>query len=68
MHISKQRETLRFAYPVEPRMRTPVQEALRAIEARQDVTVLFACESGNRGWGFASPDALLRDTVLQYQR
>ena len=38
-------------------MRTQVLEALRDIEARHDVTVLFACESGSRGWGFASPDS-----------
>jgi len=30
---------------------------LRAIEAEHQVTVLFACESGSRGWGFASPDS-----------
>lgn len=38
-------------------MRTQVLEALRDIEARHDVTVLFSCESGSRGWGFASPDS-----------
>ena len=38
-------------------MRTQVLQALRDIEARHDVTVLFACESGSRGWGFASPDS-----------
>lgn len=30
---------------------------LRAIEAQHQVTILFACESGSRGWGFASPDS-----------
>ncbi|MFN4119571.1 nucleotidyltransferase domain-containing protein [Acidovorax sp.] len=48
---------LRSAHPVEPHMRTQVLEALHDIEARHDVTVLFACESGSRGWGFASPDS-----------
>jgi predicted nucleotidyltransferase len=38
-------------------MRVQVMENLRAIETRHDVTVLFACESGSRGWGFASPDS-----------
>ena len=38
-------------------MSRQVLEALRDIEARHDVTVLFACESGSRGWGFASPDS-----------
>ena len=30
-------------------------EGLRALEHQHDVKVLFACESGSRGWGFASP-------------
>lgn len=30
---------------------------LRSIEAREDVRVLFAIESGSRAWGFASPDS-----------
>jgi predicted nucleotidyltransferase len=38
-------------------MRVQVMENLRDIEVRYDVTVLFACESGSRGWGFASPDS-----------
>lgn len=38
-------------------MRAQIMEALRDIEAKHDVTVLFACESGSRGWGFASPDS-----------
>jgi len=50
-------EFLRSAHPIDPAMRVQVMENLRAIEARHDVTVLFACESGSRGWGFASPDS-----------
>ncbi|MGP1684583.1 MAG: nucleotidyltransferase domain-containing protein [Giesbergeria sp.] len=42
---------------MEPHMRTQVMDALRHIEATHNVTVLFACESGSRGWGFASPDS-----------
>ena len=38
-------------------MHGQVLQALRDIEARHNVTVLFACESGSRGWGFASPDS-----------
>ena len=30
---------------------------LRDIEQRYNVRVLYACESGSRGWGFASPDS-----------
>ena len=50
-------EFLRSAHPVEPAVRAQILEELRAIEARHEVTVLFACESGSRGWGFASPDS-----------
>lgn len=58
MHKSEQqKELLRSAHPVEPHMRAQVLEALQRIEATHNVTVLFACESGSRGWGFASPDS-----------
>jgi predicted nucleotidyltransferase len=50
-------ELLRSAHPIEPAMRAQIMQALRDIEAHHDVTVLFACESGSRGWGFASPDS-----------
>jgi hypothetical protein len=38
-------------------MRERVCTVLQQIEAEHDVRVLFACESGSRGWGFASPDS-----------
>jgi predicted nucleotidyltransferase len=50
-------EFLHSAHPIDPAMRVQVMANLRAIETRHDVTVLFACESGSRGWGFASPDS-----------
>ena len=34
-----------------------IQENLDAIEARYNVTILLAVESGSRAWGFASPDS-----------
>ena len=51
------KEWLRSAHPVEPAMREQILAALLDIEARHDVRVLFACESGSRGWGFASLDS-----------
>ncbi|HZX32935.1 MAG TPA: nucleotidyltransferase domain-containing protein [Rhodocyclaceae bacterium] len=45
------------AHPVELTVRQRVMETLADIEAEHDVRVLFACESGSRGWGFASPDS-----------
>ncbi|MDQ0014194.1 putative nucleotidyltransferase [Variovorax boronicumulans] len=57
MQKEEQKEFLRSAHPIDPAMREEIMANLRAIEARHDVTVLFACESGSRGWGFASPDS-----------
>jgi predicted nucleotidyltransferase len=48
---------IRFAHPVEDTVRARIMAELAAIEARHDVAILFACESGSRGWGFASPDS-----------
>nr|WP_310617462.1 nucleotidyltransferase domain-containing protein [Pantoea cypripedii] len=38
-------------------MHRRVREVLLQIEDEHDVRILFACESGSRGWGFASPDS-----------
>ncbi|RST51680.1 nucleotidyltransferase domain-containing protein [Variovorax sp. DXTD-1] len=54
---NKEQEFLRSAHPIDPAMRVQIMDALRDIETRHDVTVLFACESDSRGWGFASPDS-----------
>lgn len=44
-------------HPVSETMRSEITHQLREIELANDVTVLFASESGSRGWGFASPDS-----------
>lgn len=44
-------------HPLTRRVREQVLFELAAIERSQGVRVLFACESGSRGWGFASPDS-----------
>lgn len=38
-------------------MRERVRQQLKEVEQRYGVRVLYACESGSRGWGFASPDS-----------
>jgi len=38
-------------------MQERIKKDLRAIEHEYNVTVLYACESGSRAWGFASPDS-----------
>ena len=44
-------------HPIDPAVRTNIEARLSAIEAEHGVRVLYACESGSRGWGFASPDS-----------
>lgn len=44
-------------HPIDPAIRAEIALRLSAIEAEHGVRVLYACESGSRGWGFASPDS-----------
>jgi predicted nucleotidyltransferase len=34
-----------------------IRKPLNKIEIANDITILYACESGSRAWGFASPDS-----------
>lgn len=38
-------------------MRERINKVLRELESRENIRILYACESGSRGWGFASPDS-----------
>lgn len=38
-------------------MKEIIFEKLKSIEHEFDVRILYACESGSRAWGFASPDS-----------
>lgn len=38
-------------------MKTIIIDKLNEIEKAHDLKILFACESGSRGWGFPSPDS-----------
>jgi predicted nucleotidyltransferase len=38
-------------------MNREIGELLERIEARHGVRIVYACESGSRAWGFASPDS-----------
>lgn len=44
-------------HPIDPAVRAEIEATLTRIENEHAVKVLFACESGSRGWGFASPDS-----------
>lgn len=46
-----------LVHPVSPAVRADIEQRLSAIESDHGVRVLYACESGSRGWGFASPDS-----------
>jgi predicted nucleotidyltransferase len=45
------------AHPIDAAVREQVLHKLATVEREHDVRVLYACESGSRGWGFASPDS-----------
>jgi uncharacterized protein len=38
-------------------MDTTIATELQRLEREQQITILYACESGSRGWGFPSPDS-----------
>ena len=40
-----------------------IKNKLSEIEEKENVTILFAVESGSRAWGFASPDSSIRETT-----
>lgn len=44
-------------HPVSDEMRLRIKKELKLIEIERNVTILYACESGSRGWGFASEDS-----------
>jgi len=44
-------------HPIDPAIRREIEATLIRVEREHDVRILFACESGSRGWGFASPDS-----------
>lgn len=44
-------------HPIADDKRRAVLDALAAIEREHEVRIVYACESGSRGWGFSSPDS-----------
>ncbi|WP_035273470.1 nucleotidyltransferase domain-containing protein [Desulfogranum japonicum] len=42
---------------ISEKIQTTILDRLRAAEVEHNVTILYACESGSRAWGFASEDS-----------
>ncbi len=42
---------------IDPEIFVKIVKRLRAAEVEHSVRILYACESGSRAWGFASPDS-----------
>lgn len=38
-------------------MKAQVRKIIRTFESERNIRILYACESGSRAWGFASPDS-----------
>ncbi|MFO5695585.1 DNA polymerase beta superfamily protein, partial [Klebsiella pneumoniae] len=44
-------------HPVNDEMRVTINVELDRIEKKYGVKIIYACESGSRGWGFASTNS-----------
>lgn len=42
---------------IDPQVKSEIQSELSRIAEENNIRILYACESGSRGWGFASPDS-----------
>jgi predicted nucleotidyltransferase len=55
--IDKKYDFQNDEHPIDPDVRAEIEATLTCLENEHSIKVLFACESGSRGWGFASPDS-----------
>jgi predicted nucleotidyltransferase len=45
------------SHAIDPAVRKIIDAQLEELERKHDIRILYACESGSRGWGFASRDS-----------
>lgn len=51
------KNTFQDGFAIPPNTLRVIQDKLAAAESAHKVKILYACESGSRGWGFASEDS-----------
>lgn len=58
-------------HPIDPAIRTQILQKLTEVEQEHDVRILFASESGSRGWGLHHPIATMilpkRKTTFEHR-
>ena len=42
---------------IDAQIQKKIIQKLKAIEKEHSIEILYACESGSRSWGFASPNS-----------
>ncbi|WP_276479374.1 nucleotidyltransferase domain-containing protein [Paraflavitalea pollutisoli] len=57
IYIPAHGTSIQEAFPNHEAMRSNILERIDAIAHEQSINILFACESGSRGWQFPSPDS-----------
>lgn len=56
-YVPEPSKRLPSEHPIDPGMRAEIMRRIDQIQDEFNVRVLYACESGSRAWGFASPDS-----------
>jgi uncharacterized protein len=52
-----ERRSMEIARTIEVEIHNTITSELQQLASREQMTILYACESGSRAWGFPSPDS-----------